>query len=371
MTRNLKRRIISSITSLAMVFSFGATNALDAYNGDTSEPQAIKLNYESIEELPDGGKIYTYIINGQEHKFPVPPDGFKPIDATDEQLDTYGFPPRPDKYNSEDEYTDWLELMSHYKSTPIPEVEQIIGNDISADEGINTLSNKIKSWASRNGAGYTSSLNNTGKFYSQVQGDFVQPAIVKTSGVCGNTFMVGFGALQGSSSAAAGTLVGVGSDQAYAFYECFYDHYLEGKKDSVRLTSVPVNPGDKVHVYVAYQKSNNKFNYYIVNTTTGKYASSVVTYDDASYFSGEYASWFVGRPKTINSSPCNLGKFTNVKFSNCKAMINTSTTWTNLSDLDSIIKLDLANDGVSPSIATAGNITNNNEFYCQWLNYNG
>lgn len=369
MTRNLKRRIISSITSLAMVFSFGATNALDAYNGDTSEPQSVKLNYESIEELPDGGKIYTYIINGQEHKFPVPPDGFKPIDATDEQLDTYGFPPRPDKDNSEDEYTDWLELMSHYKSTPIPEVEQIIGNDVSADEGINTLSNENKSFATVNGAGYAASLYNTGNFFSQVQGDFVQPAIVETSGVCGNTFMVGFGALQGSSSAAAGTLVGVGSSQAYAFYECFYDHYLEGKKDSVRLTSVPVNPGDKVHVYVAYQKSNNKFNYYIVNTTTGKYASSVVTYDDASYFSGEYASWFVGRPKTINNIPCNFGNFRYAYFSNCKAMVNTSTNWTDLGNFNRVLKVQMTAGEGGSALTDIGSILNNNQFYCTWKSY--
>lgn len=48
-------------------------------------------------------------------------EGFNPLTASDETLETYGFPPRPvDK----EELTEWKENMAAYKTTPIPEIEQ-------------------------------------------------------------------------------------------------------------------------------------------------------------------------------------------------------------------------------------------------------
>lgn len=130
---NIKKRIISSITTLAVIFSFGAASALDAYDTDDGAFDSVKLDYEHIEELDDGGKIYFYLIDGVEHKFPVPPDGFDPLTASDEQLETYGFPPRPDKENI-DEYESWVEIMSCYKSTPVPEIELVEEDDIDIAE---------------------------------------------------------------------------------------------------------------------------------------------------------------------------------------------------------------------------------------------
>lgn len=79
------------------------------------------LQWSRIEELPDGGKIYVYIIDGTENMFPVPPDGFHPLTATDEALETYGFPPRP---SDPDELSKWIENMSAWKQTPVPEIKR-------------------------------------------------------------------------------------------------------------------------------------------------------------------------------------------------------------------------------------------------------
>lgn len=358
------RRVISSITTLAIAMSFGTVNALEAYKAEEYEQTVVKLNYERIDELSDGGKIYIYCIDGVEHKFPVPPEGFNPLAATDEQLNTYGFPARPDEESSKD-YEYWVEIMSSYKSTPVPEIEQVIGNNECEDSEIVPYSDSI----SLLGAGYSAVTNSTSPFYTQVQGDFVQPTITAVSGTCRNTFMVGLGPLYYQSfspSVSAGTMC-EGKGQAYAYYECFGTN---NKSESLRITSVPVNPGDKVHVYVAYQKANNAFNYYIVNTTTGKQTSNTITYSDSSYYPGKGVSWYVGRQKKSDGTLYNLGKFTTVQFTNCQAMLNTSTTWTNLGNLSWTSKYHMCNDTVSAPAATPSNIINNNQFNCSWNAYN-
>ena len=80
MTKNLKK-IVSSVTALAIMISIGTASALEAYNGDTGndndENNFVKLECDRIEELPDGGKIYVYNIDGVENSFPVPQKGFQ------------------------------------------------------------------------------------------------------------------------------------------------------------------------------------------------------------------------------------------------------------------------------------------------------
>lgn len=79
------------------------------------------LQCDHVEELSDGGKIYVYYIDGVENDFPVPPEGFNPVRASDEDLATYGFPPRPTEAK---ELAEWTENMSAYRYTPVPVIEQ-------------------------------------------------------------------------------------------------------------------------------------------------------------------------------------------------------------------------------------------------------
>lgn len=71
-----------------------------------------------IIEFEDGGRDYVYIYNGIEHHTLVPPEGFDPITATDEELERYCFPPRP---TDKAQLKQWEKQMKNYKSTPIPE----------------------------------------------------------------------------------------------------------------------------------------------------------------------------------------------------------------------------------------------------------
>ncbi len=368
--RKSTKKFISLTTTMAMAFSFGAANALDVCEAEVELPVSVKLEYDSVETLSDGGKVYSYVIDGIVNEFPVPPKGFSPLEATDEQLETYGFPPRPDENNTED-YNSWVEVMSCYQSTPIPEVEQVIKNENPEESENIAPASEPGSTACRFGGGYVSSLNYTENFYTQVQGDFVQPNIVAKLNPSGNTFMVGFGALEGYTAATAGTMSCMGLEQPCAYYECYFNAPLQPIKRSCgRITSVYVDPGDKIHVYVSYQKANDKFNYYIVNMTTGKSTSAVITYEDATFYSGTYSSWFAGIPMLTDESKIfNLGKFEDVTFTNCKAMINTSNSWVDLNNLRSLSISGMYFDEAEPARIIVSNITNKNTFTCKWLNY--
>ena len=84
------------------------------------EPTTKKIPVSHIIEFEDGGKDYVYIVDGIENHFLVPPEGFDPITATDEELSRYCFPPRP---SSSAQLKQWENQVKNYKVTPPPELE--------------------------------------------------------------------------------------------------------------------------------------------------------------------------------------------------------------------------------------------------------
>lgn len=102
-------RAIGIITSLVATCSLSMSAFATAMTTENTEE--ILLQYDHIEELSDGGKIYVYIIDGIENSFPVPPDEFDPLNASDETLATYGFPPRPSDVHELDEWIENMEAM--------------------------------------------------------------------------------------------------------------------------------------------------------------------------------------------------------------------------------------------------------------------
>jgi hypothetical protein len=49
------------------------------------------------------------------HTFPAPPTGFNPLNATDTELASYGFPPRPSKVEDPLNYSQWVRAMGAAK----------------------------------------------------------------------------------------------------------------------------------------------------------------------------------------------------------------------------------------------------------------
>ncbi len=84
-------RITALLSSVVMAVS--AQTAF-AYSGSGANNSYPEYQCDHIEYLDDGGRIYVYFIDGIKNSFPVPPDGFDPLTASDEDLSTYGFPPK-------------------------------------------------------------------------------------------------------------------------------------------------------------------------------------------------------------------------------------------------------------------------------------
>jgi hypothetical protein len=72
-----------------------------------AQSDAVRATYISAANVPTNiPGIYAYA---------APPKGFNPVAATDVELATYGFPPRPDKQAEPDEYAVWEQAMKRAK----------------------------------------------------------------------------------------------------------------------------------------------------------------------------------------------------------------------------------------------------------------
>lgn len=363
MTKINKRRIISSVTALAIVLNFGTISALDAYYTQSAQNYDI-INCDHVEELPDGGQIYYYNIDGVESSFPVPPEGFDPLSASDEMLETYGFPPRPDEENSSD-YNDWTELMSCYKFTPTPDAGiKVISRN---DNEVSTLSASDRLHVT-DVAGYGAESNGT-QFFTQAQVDYQQPKVIDAKGNSANEFFVRFGGLYqnyGRESFIKTGTKNYGKSDADAF--CEFNN-ASGETKEVPL-GMNVKSGDNIHIYVSFQKANNKFNYYIANNTTGAVVLNTITPPIAGCFDGTCAIWGTGRvhnSEGISGGLYSLGQCSTVTMKNCKAMINTSNDWTDLNKLNPQ-RLDIYSIAADhDQLYSPGSISNSNCFSLIWL----
>ena len=359
------RKFMSMLMVSAMLLSLSTINAFAASTVIDDLPSFERVECDHVEVLEDGGKIYTYVINGVVNKFPVPPDGFDPLTATNEQLSVYGFPTRPVTRDAV-AYASWLALVEDYNSTPVPTID-VMDRPMSGTlvTTSNTAARAVSIYSS-NWSGYESNLGTSSStFYTQVQADYTQPTISSISGTSSSNvigYWVGLGGHNTGSLVQAGTAT-TGLSDHWAWYE-----YLSASNlnPAVRITSLEINPGDSIHVYISFQQANDKFNYYIANNTTGKSASGIVEIDADEYFDGSTAEWVIEKAKT------NLPKFGSITMSNCQATLNTSNTWKNLNSLSGVKKIILTDSGSSSGtvLCSPGSISSNYKFTVTWKAYN-
>lgn len=334
-------KITALISSLVLACTITMTTAADA--ADTTETSHL-LQCDHIEELDDGGKIYVYYIDGIENDFPVPPTGFKPIEASDEDLATYGFPARPTEAK---ELAKWNEDMSAYKYTPIPQISKT--DVINGAYNLSSSTNNITSsgldqtvytdiWS-----GYVSKGN-----FAMVQGDFIQPTINPTNPT--NTHestWTGLGGYTSSKLVQTGTAMTTyaGGRHYYAWYEYISPTNLNPE---IQFTSITVNPGDKIHTYCAFQRANDKFNAYIANNTNGTSQSVLVNISASEYFDSSTAEFINEKPTWSSTITDNgLTNYGTTSWSNCQAY-TMSCVWQSLASTtyDRVIMYNPANSNI-------------------------
>lgn len=119
-------KIGKKFLSLLMGVAVLLVSSLPAFAAEVETTDCASVSYDYVTEFDDGGKDYVYIIDGVKNHYLVPPDDFDPLTATDEELDRYCFPDRPEAMALSDaansDYSDWYSLMANYTGTPEPEI---------------------------------------------------------------------------------------------------------------------------------------------------------------------------------------------------------------------------------------------------------
>jgi hypothetical protein len=207
---------------------------------------------------------------------PVPPRGFDPVAASDEELAFFGFPPRPDASKNPHDYANWKSAVT-LPSRRIDAQMQLTrimhgpARDVSVLEQPSTPG--PTGGTSTNWGGYSivdgNNPFNQAKTY--VYGIFVVPFPTQAVNTCNGTWdysspWVGF-----DGTGSSGDVLQAGMDiDAYCSgsttsqtYAAWYEWFPAG---SVYLKNFPITAGDVIYVYV-WPSSSTKGNYYIANVT--------------------------------------------------------------------------------------------------------
>lgn len=325
------------------------------------------INADYIVEYEDGGKDYVFIIAGEENHCMVPPEGFNPLDATDEMLAKYCFPPRPE---TPEELREWTQLMKNYKNTPKPELDMVETSKIKkrAMDYVNVYSSSTIM------TGYSGTMSGYRAFpyldeeVSQVQMNYRQPSVTSVITNCKNRYGVAIGDCAGVTSVRAGTAT-EGQNVHYAWYQTT-GYYVIPEPQMVKISSLTINAGDSIHLYISFEKENNIFTYYIANNTTGQAASGRLERNAADYYDGSTAQWYVERGKINDMNLLNLGNFGTFTPSMCQYKVLNGTSWNNITNANIMHQIDMKNFSANRILATTSSIFGGSCFTCTWQGYN-
>jgi hypothetical protein len=246
---------------------------------------------------------------------PVPPEGFDPVAASDADLRTYGFPPRPTLPSTG--YPSWVNMVRAAKNriaNPSIEMTNIVhrppqksGPVASVDYG---------NWS---GIYVTGPPNYFMANGSYVVGVFSVPTINTSVENCYygpyiTSMWVGFDGAVGTAGAGDVLQAGIDANACpvngfpatpykvwYAWPSTGCDPNVPGCSEAA-INGFTVHPGDTMAVTVTYYTTNPNGNAFIVDYSTGQYVSVGFNRSfGVSGFQGSSAEWIVERPGLVSN----------------------------------------------------------------------
>jgi hypothetical protein len=261
----------------------------------------------------------------------APPEYFDPLVATPEELATYGVPPRPDAGVEPKAYATWKRAMLASKTRITPHLEQTNvfhgprRNPTNTSESTGTSSN----WSGVVDFSGARSYNSTSTFY-YIIADYVVPVATQAYGVCTGSwdYSSSWVGIDGDGS---GDVLQAGSESdAYCngsnkstYYSAWYEWYPYGE---VRISNLPVSPGDDVFVEVWHTSSTQGYAY-MVNYNTNQWVDIGFTAPAGTSLIGNSAEWVVERPG-IGSGLATLTNYISDYFSDAYAYTENYTQYT-------------------------------------------
>ncbi|MFZ1919049.1 MAG: G1 family glutamic endopeptidase [Terriglobales bacterium] len=250
------------------------------------------------------------------HTYPAPPANFKPLEASDETLAMYGFPPRPDKTEHPEAYAHWSRamLLARNRVTgdlkPHPEVSNgpAILNKKQRPQISGTAAPTQYESSNWSGVANGNTLTkwNTKTSFSAVYSEFNVPVVQQAFDVCdgGTDWEVSWNGIDGTSSLNDTVLQGGSSSQAICKSNKTSQVYYAWVEwwPSYSITEVfPVNPGDDMFVET-YDTAGgcNPGNVYVEDETTLAYGTFQITWITGPCLVGRSAEFIVERPGNSN-----------------------------------------------------------------------
>jgi Peptidase A4 family len=245
----------------------------------------------------------------------APPASFDPINASDQDLQFHGFPPRPNQAADPDAYAAWETAMKASKTRVVPQLVQsgmIHGSPNGRQNGnATTVKNALlPPETPENGPFTTTSL--TGYYvqsgatsygsssYYFIESNFVVPAVQQN--VCSGGWeyasasngLDGFGSpdmLQAGVSFGAFCSGTIRATSYWAWYE-WYPYA------AVRIAGFPVAPGDSIFLEVWHTSSTQGYAY-LVNSNTNQAVVVGFTAYPGYPLRGNSAEWMVQDPGAL------------------------------------------------------------------------
>lgn len=258
-----------------------------------------------------------------------PPAGFNALEASDEELSMYGFPPRPQAADLRGRAS-WERAVSTPTvrlSSPHLEMTNIFHGPnrsraklFDTGESTNNSTSTSSNWSGSVDLSGAASYNRSNSFYF-LYADYVVPVARQAYGSCTGSwdYSSSWVGLDGYGS---GDVLQAGSESdAYcngstnaAYYSAWYEWYPFG---SVRITNFPIAPGNDIFVEVWNVSATQGYAYF-VNYTTNQTVEIGFTAPSNARFIGNSAEWVVERPG-VNGGLATLTNYISDYFSSCYA----------------------------------------------------
>lgn len=269
-----------------------ATEIPDCSETNQQAPVLGRLDNPQITKVEGGGTKYSFALpeSAEDEYMTVnePPQGFEPLKADDEELELWGFPPRP---TNEAGMEAWRELVGGYSEAPM---QQGCEGRSLPDKGY------LGEDRNENWSGYEAiSTNET--LYRTAVGSFYQP--FETSSSCGPSAAVaswvGLGGDRTGRFLQTGTEAGAGGLYNPANYSSWIEAYADdGAHHSWVVQDAFVWPNQLERAYVGYDLGSQTAYFYSINESAGQ---TILTewHLPPKFYDGSTAEWIEEAPGNL------------------------------------------------------------------------
>ena len=262
-----------------------------------------------------------------------PPKGFDPVTATDEELATYGFPPRPDKQAHPDLYAHWERAMKVARFHWNGELKALPGGGLKILSGSSPLPEAVhpetsgpKDIQTNNASGVIVASGQKTLNKNSITGVYAFITVPIAEFPHNTTACTGDGYIAISAVGIDGFVFNTGNGYGFdpqlegGLYEqvsCGGDIYYFAVVGWQGNYSIPffVSPGDVLYA-IAFTQGGSSSDVYLQDITTGIYGTYSVT---TSGIVGARASWTVERMCCSGNEPIPLANTSMIGFGNAYA----------------------------------------------------